>query len=71
MLPSNKSAGIEAFIENVFQVDRRATIEANRCVSTPIGCGQPIKGFRDTLSRDEYKISGLCQNCQDNIFGLA
>ena len=24
--------------------------------------------FRDALSFKEYKISGLCQNCQDNVF---
>ncbi len=25
--------------------------------------------FRDDVSRREYKISGLCQTCQDEIFG--
>lgn len=25
--------------------------------------------FKDELSRKEYKISGLCQKCQDKIFG--
>lgn len=25
--------------------------------------------FRDELSRREFKISGLCQSCQDEIFG--
>ena len=25
--------------------------------------------FEDELSRKEYRISGLCQDCQDNIFG--
>ena len=24
--------------------------------------------FRDTLSVDEYQISGMCQKCQDNIW---
>jgi len=34
-------------------------------------CKKPIKGedFRDELSRKEYKISGLCQECQDKMFG--
>ena len=27
------------------------------------------KEFRDELSRKEYRISGLCQKCQDEIFG--
>ena len=25
--------------------------------------------FRDQLSRKEFKISGLCQTCQDSVFG--
>ena len=25
--------------------------------------------FRDELSRKEFEISGLCQACQDDIFG--
>lgn len=34
-------------------------------------CGNPIKleDFRDALSLKELKISGLCQNCQDQMFG--
>lgn len=26
--------------------------------------------FHDTLSRREYEISGMCQKCQDNFFGV-
>jgi hypothetical protein len=26
-------------------------------------------GFRDKLSAKEYGISGMCQTCQDKIFG--
>lgn len=25
--------------------------------------------FRDALSEKEYTISGLCQTCQDDVFG--
>lgn len=35
-------------------------------------CGEkidPVDGFRDGLSMKEYMISGLCQSCQDSIFG--
>ena len=34
-------------------------------------CGNPIKmeDFKDNLSRKEYGISGMCQNCQNDIFG--
>jgi len=29
-----------------------------------------IEDFRDDLSRKEYGISGLCQKCQDDTFGV-
>lgn len=32
-------------------------------------CNQPLGEFRDILSEQESKISGLCQECQDAIFG--
>jgi len=28
------------------------------------------KSFRDELSKREFKISGLCQVCQDKTFGF-
>lgn len=31
-------------------------------------CNKEIKNFRDSLSRKEYEISGLCQECQDKVF---
>lgn len=27
-----------------------------------------IREFRDELSRREFRISGLCQKCQDRVF---
>ena len=38
------------------------------CGLCPI-CGNPIGEFRDELSKREFEISGMCQNCQDSIFG--
>jgi pyrimidine operon attenuation protein/uracil phosphoribosyltransferase len=29
-----------------------------------------VTKFRDDLSKREYKISGLCQKCQDYIFSI-
>lgn len=42
-------------------------VEAGLCPS----CGRKIdvEDFRDALSKREYKISGLCQTCQDKVFG--
>lgn len=43
-----------------------ARIEAGRCpwCDTPIDQG----AFWDALSRTEFMISGLCQDCQDEFF---
>jgi hypothetical protein len=32
-------------------------------------CKKPIGEFKDTLSKKEYTISGMCQECQDKTFG--
>ena len=33
------------------------------------GCDTSNMEFKDALSEKEYKISGLCQKCQDKMFG--
>ena len=38
---------------------------ANGCC---VGCKKVITPFRDAISRKEYGISGLCQDCQDGVF---
>lgn len=45
-----------------------------RCAPPPMGCGQPLgkplsEAFRDEVNRREYGITGLCQRCQDEVFG--
>ena len=46
----------------------------NMLVAHQIGlcpfCRDPIGEFRDALSLREFKISGLCQSCQDSVFNL-
>jgi DNA-directed RNA polymerase subunit RPC12/RpoP len=32
-------------------------------------CNNKVGTFKDELSKKEHKISGMCQNCQDRIFG--
>jgi len=32
-------------------------------------CGEKPGPFKDELSRREFGISGLCQKCQDDVFG--
>ena len=33
------------------------------------GCGSVADRLRDELSAKEFFISGMCQHCQDSIFG--
>jgi hypothetical protein len=49
--------------------NRSEAIYSDRCVDEPYGCAGPATEFRDDLSRREYRISGLCQKCQDRVFG--
>lgn len=67
MIPTKKSPGIESFLEENF--GRTTSIRNDKCLNPPIGCGKMIGEFRDDLSIKEYRISGFCQNCQDNVFG--
>ena len=34
-----------------------------------ISCGKPILGFKDEVSVKEYRITGMCQECQDEVYG--
>ena len=60
----NKTQEIKDFIEGVFPGTAKA-IEEKRC---PL-CRKPIGKFRNELSEKEYLISGMCQECQDSVFG--
>ena len=42
-------------------------VEQKKC---PL-CGKPInmEDFRNEISKREYSISGMCQECQDDVFG--
>lgn len=33
-------------------------------------CGKKIEGFRNEKSKKEYTIGGMCQKCQDSVFGV-
>lgn len=65
MEPSQKSPEIEKMIKDTFGIDRRKSIEEGVCA----WCKKPAKEFRDENSKTEFKISGLCQPCQDEVYG--
>lgn len=61
---SEKSSDIKDMIESVMPGTAQA-IQEKKC---PF-CKEPITTFHDKLSMKEYEISGLCQSCQDEMFG--
>ena len=66
--PRQKAPSIDAMLTSVFGVDRVKTISGGTCVSCD---AEDIiaSSFDDDLSRKEYSISGMCQSCQNDIFG--
>jgi len=72
MNPTHKSYSLEKDINAFIGADRQETIRNNQCVPAPIGCGRQIDPeieFVDEISRKEFTISGLCQDCQNKVFG--
>jgi len=67
--PAKKSKAIEDMLTKLTGQDRKEVIRSDRCMDAPVGCGGLAVEFRDELGAREYRISGLCQNCQDWTFG--
>lgn len=63
--PTQKHPQINAAISSVLGKSRVDTIRANKCMT----CDKDVTGFRDPKSAREYTISGMCQECQDSVFG--
>ena len=60
-----KDSRLDKMLTNVFGIDRKGSITNNTCVS----CKEEALVFTDDISQKEYTISGLCQSCQDQVFG--
>ena len=60
----NKAPNVRVAIEELFPGTKEA-IASKIC---PL-CGGEIYTFRDAMSEREYGISGMCQSCQDDVFG--
>ena len=63
---SEKNPVIQELLEKLFPEQTRR-IQESKC---PF-CGKKIDSeneFRDDISMNEFKISGLCQSCQDDFF---
>lgn len=72
MIPSEKSAGIENFLTQISGDSRIESIKSNRCIKPPIGCGKTFNPAEaSAMDLREYRISGLCPKCQDEIFNTS
>lgn len=67
MQPTEKSPHIDALLTAFTGKSRHEVIASSLCMT----CGaNPIPEFTDQLSITEYTISGMCQTCQDSVFGV-
>lgn len=63
--PTPKAKEIEDMLSGLTVVTRSHALAFKKCI---INSTHSAEEFRDELSRKEYQISGLCQNCQDEVF---
>ena len=62
---TQKSVGIEKTLTAITGRDRRVCVRSSVCAT----CGGDASKFKDPLSEKEFTISGMCQKCQDSVFG--
>lgn len=63
-MPTCKSYEIEKILTDLAGISRQEAAQKGICTT----CHGYVTGFKDQLSVVEYKISGMCQKCQDNFF---
>lgn len=64
MEPTKKSLPIDSFLSAIMGKNRVEVIHSGRCMT----CSGRAAEFKDQLSRREYSITGMCQNCQDAFY---
>ncbi len=65
---SEKHPVIESILEELSSVigtPRSVAFSERLCVM----CGGEAASFKNAISEKEYRLSGMCQKCQDSIFG--
>lgn len=64
-----RSKEMQEFVDDYARALYGVSLSDAQDAETCVSCGRAVGGFRDRLSRREYGISGLCQECQDSVFG--
>ena len=65
MKATQKNPALDAFLSMLTGKDRTDTVAIGHCTT----CDGVAESFTDEASEKEYQISGMCQSCQDEIFG--
>ena len=65
--PTVKAPALESAISAITGGDRREAITSKTCPCG--GSTVTLDSFKDELSLKEFHISGMCQTCQDSVFG--
>jgi len=67
MKANEKNPVIDTLLTSLSGKNRYEIVKAGLCMT----CEGQASFFRDAVSEDEYRISGMCQCCQDNFFGIS
>ena len=62
--PAPKNKEVKQFLDDT--LGRTEKIKSSLCVT----CNATDVRFRNEISRKEYTLSGMCQKCQDDFFGV-
>jgi|13_taG_2_1085334.scaffolds.fasta_scaffold01965_11 hypothetical protein len=65
MKATQKHHEIESLLTSITGKSRPQMVLEALCTT----CDGVAKSFKDEVSEKEYQISGMCQSCQDEIFG--
>jgi hypothetical protein len=66
--PSYKTVEVTKMLDELGEMIYGRSASASIAADVCVRCGKPAVEFTDELSRREFAISGLCQECQDFIF---
>ena len=64
LIPTIKAPPIDRHLTEVFGYDREQSILDETCVS----CKEVVTNLPTETYAKEYEISGLCKECQDEVF---
>jgi len=63
---------IDGFSKKAFGISQSDAEKKGSLMAVCVFCKKsidPDKDFRNEISKKEFKISGICQDCQDEVFG--